>query len=1005
MSAWLKDLNSRQKEAVTYGEGPLLIVAGAGTGKTTVITNRLAYLIETQKCRPEEILALTFTDKAAGEMEERVDKLLPYGYVDLWISTFHSLAERLLKEHGLEIGLPTDFKLLSTTNQWLLVRNNLTKFDLDYYRPLGNPTKYIHSLLSHFSRAKDENIRPSDYQKYVDGLWEITDQPKLAKELFSPEILEELPGEDLTIAVSQELKKLKEIAQAYQTYQQLLLDNNALDFGDLINYLLKLFLERKNILAQYRAQFKYILVDEFQDTNLAQYELIKLLSAPKNNITVVGDDDQAIYKFRGASIFNILQFKDDYPGAQEVFLTANYRSAQNILDLSYQFIQQNNPYRLEVKLAQDKNREGGLSKKLAAQNKDQGEIEHLHGQSLADEVKLTVEKMIEIYNKNKNLKWSDFAILIRANSSANEFIYALEQAKVPYNFLASRGLYSKKIILDILAFLKLLDDYHESPAMHRLLSWPLWAIPHQTVINFNYWAKRRGWSLYESLQLAQELGQIDLETRKKVSKIMDLINEFSKLANDNKKTTEIIQGFMDKSGYLKALTETDSAKNREELNYLNQFFKKVQAFEKDLPTPAGQTNKSVKDFLALIDLELASGEEGDLDGFNEQDDPETVKIMTVHSAKGLEFEYVFLPNLVDKRFPTIARGEAIKLPDQLVKEIAPEGDIHLQEERRLFYVAMTRAKRGLYFSSANNYGGARTKKISRFLTELKEGGLILKSKPATLVVEEKIIVKAPLTTQSRLPAKLSFTRLKAFANCPYQYRFAFILKVPTKGKPQFSFGKSLHSTLQKLFQLVNKQINNQQLPLMTGGDKIEVDWPDLLSLYRESFIDDWYPSQAVKEQYWQSGETALKEFYERHRGNWPAVIQIEYPFNFQLKSDGENFTLYGVVDRIDKVEGGIRLVDYKTGTAKDKLSLEDKEQLLIYQMAVEEILKEPVKELVFYYLNGNKAVSFLGTEKELEKTKAKIFKNIAGIKKGEFLPQPGLICQHCDFNGICDYRA
>ena len=261
MSAWLKDLNSRQKEAVTYGEGPLLIVAGAGTGKTTVITNRLAYLIETQKCRPEEILALTFTDKAAGEMEERVDKLLPYGYVDLWISTFHSLAERLLKEHGLEIGLPTDFKLLSTTNQWLLVRNNLTKFDLDYYRPLGNPTKYIHSLLSHFSRAKDENIRPSDYQKYVDGLWEITDQPKLAKELFSPEILEELPGEDLTIAVSQELKKLKETAQAYQIYQQLLLDNNALDFGDLINYLLKLFSKRKNILAQYRAHFKYLLFD------------------------------------------------------------------------------------------------------------------------------------------------------------------------------------------------------------------------------------------------------------------------------------------------------------------------------------------------------------------------------------------------------------------------------------------------------------------------------------------------------------------------------------------------------------------------------------------------------------------------------------------------------------------------------------------------------------------------------------------------------------------------
>src|SRR3989344_3040323 len=213
MSAWLKDLNSRQKEAVTHNQGPLLIVAGAGTGKTTVITNRIAHLIEVQKCRPEEILALTFTDKAAGEMEERGDKLLPYGYVDLWISTFHSFAERLLKEHGLEIGLPTDFKLLSTTSQWLLVRNNLAKFNFSYYQPLGNPTKYIHSLLNHFSRAKDENITPADYQKYVDGLLKITDQIQLAKELLEPEIIEELPAEDLTAAVSQELQKLQETAQ------------------------------------------------------------------------------------------------------------------------------------------------------------------------------------------------------------------------------------------------------------------------------------------------------------------------------------------------------------------------------------------------------------------------------------------------------------------------------------------------------------------------------------------------------------------------------------------------------------------------------------------------------------------------------------------------------------------------------------------------------------------------------------------------------------------------
>ncbi len=997
MSDLLINLNKQQQEAVTHDRGPLLIVAGAGTGKTTVITSRIAYLIEKDKCQPEEILALTFTDRAAGEMEERVDKLLPYGYVDLWISTFHSFAERILKENGLEIGLPTDFKLLSQTGQWMLVRNNLDKFDLDYYKPLGNPTKYIHNLIKHFSRAKDENITPNDYQKYVASVLKIKDQTKLARELLEPGSIEELDSEELNQAISQELKKLEETAKAYKTYQQLLLDNNSLDFGDLISYLLKLFSERKNVLAKYRSKFKYILVDEFQDTNFAQYHLVKMLASPKNNITVVGDDDQAIYKFRGASISNILQFKDDYKDSKEVFLNTNYRSAQNILDLTYKFIQLNNPYRLEIKLAK---KDGGLNKKLEAHSKTNGELFHLHGQNLEDEVKLVTDKIIDIYNKNKELKWSDFAILVRANSSANEFIYALEQAKVPYNFLASKGLYAKKIILDILAFLKLLDNYHESVAMYRLISMSLWGIPQRDIMNFNYWAGRKGLSLYESLHQSSGLNNLSLEVQKKVSKVMKLITDFSQLASSGKRTTEIIQSFMDESGYLKALTSKDSDKNHEELSYLNQFFKKVQEFEKE------NNDKSVKSFLNLIDLELESGEEGSLSTITDQDDPDTVKIMTVHASKGLEFAYVFLPNMVDKRFPTTAKGEAIKLPDKLIKEIVPEGDMHLQEERRLFYVAMTRSKNGLYFSSAENYGGARSKKISRFLQELKDIGLPLSKTVKTEVKTEEIKPKSsPEITKPKLPAKFSFTRLKAFETCPYQYRFSFILKVPTPGKPQFSFGRTMHNSLQKLLALVDKRIHIKQQELIPSQDKKEVDLDDVMSIYKESFIDDWFPDQKTKKDYWAKGEKSLKQFYEQNKNNWPKTLYLEYPFNLHITDNQENFTLYGVIDRIDKVNGGVRIVDYKTGLSKEKLTLEDKEQLLIYQMAVESVLKEPVKELVFHYLDDNREISFLGTEKELEKTKAKILNNINGIKLADFQPKPGMMCRYCDFNSICEYRA
>ncbi|MEK7653545.1 MAG: UvrD-helicase domain-containing protein, partial [Patescibacteria group bacterium] len=320
MSELLTNLNEAQKQAVLHDQGPLLIVAGAGTGKTAVITSRIANLIISGKAKADEILALTFTDKAAGEMEERVDRLLPYGYVDLWISTFHAFAERILKEHGLEIGIPNDFKLLNTTEQWLLIKKNLEKFKLDYYRPLGNPTKFIHALLRHFSRAKDENISPADYLKYVEDLKLNSDSAEFIKTAISEEEAKELSPAELKEFLAQEIIKQTEIAEAYHTYQQLLLDNNALDFGDLINYALKLFKEKKNLLLKYQKQFKYILVDEFQDTNFAQYELLKLLAEPKNNITVVGDDDQSIYKFRGASISNILKFKDEYPSAKEIFL-------------------------------------------------------------------------------------------------------------------------------------------------------------------------------------------------------------------------------------------------------------------------------------------------------------------------------------------------------------------------------------------------------------------------------------------------------------------------------------------------------------------------------------------------------------------------------------------------------------------------------------------------------------------------------------------------------------
>src|SRR3989339_1582938 len=341
MAIDLTKLNSEQKEAVEHGTGPLLIVAGAGTGKTTVITQRIANLIEKSMAKPEEILAVTFTEKAAFEMEERVDKLLDIGYVDLWISTFHSFCERILRENALDIGLSNDFKILDNTSGWLLARQNLDKFDLKYYKALGNPTKFIQALISHFSHCKDQEVYPENYLEYADTLKTTDNGPE-----------------------DQETERITEIANAYHVYQQILLENSALDFGDLINYCLKLFKKRPHILKKYREKFKYILVDEFQDTNWSQYELIKLLAEPANNLTVCADDDQAIYRWRGASFSNIVQFKKDFPDAEQISLIQNYRSTQDILDLSYKFIKANDPDRLECV--------NKISKKLEANNAGPG---------------------------------------------------------------------------------------------------------------------------------------------------------------------------------------------------------------------------------------------------------------------------------------------------------------------------------------------------------------------------------------------------------------------------------------------------------------------------------------------------------------------------------------------------------------------------------------------------------------------------------------------------------
>jgi len=998
MSLDLKNLNKEQKEAVVHTKGPLLIVAGAGTGKTTVITQRIAYLIEKGEAKSEEILAVTFTEKAAGEMEERVDKLLDYGYTDLWISTFHAFCERVLRDHALDIGLPMDFKVLDETSNWLLLRQNLEKFNLDYYRPLGNPTKFLKALISHFSHCKDQEIYPENYLEYVEKLKMRDDAPE-----------------------DNETERIKEVASAYHTYQRILLENSVLDFGDLINYCLKLFKKRPQILKQYQEKFKYILVDEFQDTNWAQYELIKMVASPKNNLTVCADDDQAIYRWRGASFSNIIQFKKDFslngpdpsghrPKAKQVALLDNYRSCQNILDLSYKFIKQNDPDRLEFvnkinkKLVSQVCKPARNASQAKRSDAGRGTIEHIHARTLDEEVSKTIKKISEILEKDKQATYNDLAILVRANDAANPFIRALERAGLPYQFLASRGLYSKPAILDTISYFKLLDNYHESTALYRILNLPFLDIPCDDVMKLLQYGHKKARSLFETIEEIPLVSGISEKGREKINFISTLIKKHSALTR-SKTVSEIFVSFLEDSGYLKYLINKN---DKEQMDLLNQFLRRIKTFEESTIEP------TLKNFMEEINLEIESGEEGKLE-FDPEEGPDMIKVMTIHGAKGLEFKYVFLANMVDKRFPTVERKDPIELPDDLIKDIRPKGDAHLQEERRICYVAMTRAKRGLFFTSAEDYGGQRKKKLSRFMIEMgyQDKNQKSKIKNKNELLETKLQKPATRNQQpANLPDHFSYSQLAAFEKCPLQYKYNFILHVPVKGKAVFSFGKTMHAVLENFLKAVNETSSKKQDNLFNFPSKklpisnkptLGVDY--LIGLYDKSWIDDWYADKKQKEEYYKLGKKILKEFYEEFAKNPPKILKIgkdlalEMDFNLKIG----DYTIKGKIDRMDETKNGIMIIDYKTGNAKDKLDAEAKEQLLIYQIAAQEIFNVKPAVLAYFYVNEGKEASFIGTEEEIAKLKEKIIGEIDEIKKSNFCPTPGWQCSFCDFRDICDF--
>lgn len=970
----LSDLNPEQQAAVIHGEGPLMIVAGAGTGKTTVITRRIAWLIDQKKARPEEILALTFTEKAATEMEERVDRLLPIGYVDLSISTFHAFCEKVLRSHGVHIGLPQDFKIATDVDSWLLMRRNLNRFELDYFRPRGNPTKFLRSMLHHFSRAKDEGITPEQYGKWVEDF--VAEKGGGAPEAFAA-----MSDEDKL-----DIQKWQELARAYATYEQLLVEKSMLDFGSLMSYVLRLFVERPNVLKEYRERFKYIVVDEFQDTNSVQYRLVKLLAEPRRNITVVGDDDQAIYKFRGAALANILSFREDFQDATKVVLTSNYRSGKAILDGAYRLIQQNNPHRLEST--------EGLSKALRSHKEGEGFVKHIHCATLDDEVEMTVREIINLQKQNSS-SWNEFCILVRANDAAEPFLEALERAGIPYRFVAMSGLYTQPIILDTLAYMRLARLSFDSPAAYRVLSHPRLGISESDLAELMLFVRRKGVAIIDAMQRSTEAIGVSLEGRGQMLKILGIISQLQAKAK-RKPVTEFFVDVLKDTGLLGDISGLPEIEQQEVFRHLEGFLSRLKRFAN------ANEDKSLNSFLDEFDAEREAGEAGSLKE-DDEEGPDVVNVMTVHGAKGLEFRHVFVVNLIEQRFPSVSRSEALPLPPGLAGGIA-ELDDHVAEERRLFYVAMTRAKEGLYLMSAEDYGGTRKRKVSRFLTELgfDTPATSLGSRDALTMPEPVHRVTAQV--MHAVPERISFSQIAAFSTCPLQYKYAHILKVPTFGRHSLSFGKSMHNTLQKFLEQVRNRQSATQTTLFGESSGTTAAVPplkELLELFDQNFIDEWYTSPEEREEYREQGRESLKRFHAQIVERTPKVFGLEQGFTLKIG----DVLVKGRIDRIDETEDGeLEIIDYKTGNPKSRLEWDDKRQLVLYALALEQCLPnpKPVRRLTYYYLTTNETLSFEPTDKDREKLKGQVLETMERIAKSDFAPDPDTMkCKYCDFKDIC----
>lgn len=628
-------LNPMQREAVFTTEGPLLVLAGAGSGKTRALTHRVAYLIEEKGVKPWNILAITFTNKAAGEMRDRVNSLVEYGADSVWVSTFHSLCVRILRRFIENIGYTTDFSIYDSDDTKTLMKQ--------IFKDLEVNTKVLkeRGVLGVISSAKNEMISPEEF---------------------------------MLSAKAEGDSRLKRIAELYIEYQKRLKKNNALDFDDLLVKTVELFQSKQEVLEYYQDRFRYIMVDEYQDTNTVQFKLVSLLAAKYRNICVVGDDDQSIYRFRGANIRNILSFEETFPGAKVIKLEQNYRSTKMILDSANEVIRNNT---------------GRKDKTLWTENEVGERPVFREFPSSFEEAEWIVRDIVK-----KGGPWKDYAILYRTNAQSRIFEEKCIAYNLPYRLVGGVNFYQRKEIKDVLCYLKTIANGRDDLAVQRIINVPKRGIGAMSVARVNMFAMENDMSFYEALERVQAVPGIG-KAALKIGVFTDQISEFRKMLKEETPIKDVIEAILDKTGYRDELKEEGEVEAESRMENIEELINKAVSYWESAEEP------SLSAFLEEVALVA------DIDSMDESED--RIILMTLHSAKGLEFPYVYLAGMEDGLFPSMMS--------------LMEGPEALEEERRLCYVGITRAEKRLTLTAAKSRmikGQVQPERTSRFIDEIPD---------------------------------------------------------------------------------------------------------------------------------------------------------------------------------------------------------------------------------------------------------------------------------------------